>query len=159
MFDIGFLELLVIMVIALIIIGPERMPEVARKIGQFTGKTRRFINSMKQDSEITGVINELQNSMNLEEQKKEIESVTNALEEDLTRIEKDWDVDLDDKDISRPFERDESTPLSASQFNKAPQQPAIPQPETAEQPEVSPEAKPPQEQTPTNKPQETKSQA
>ena len=46
MFDIGFLEILVILIIALMVIGPARMPEVARKIGAFTGKTKRFINSM-----------------------------------------------------------------------------------------------------------------
>jgi len=44
MFDIGFLEIIVILVITLMVIGPERMPEVARKMGQFIGKTRRFIN-------------------------------------------------------------------------------------------------------------------
>lgn len=126
MFDVGFLEILVIMVIALIVIGPERMPEVARKIGQFTGKTKRFINSMKQDSEITQTMNEIQNSMNLDEQKKEIESITSSLQEDLSRLENEWDVELD-KDISRPFAKDEAQTAAGNQFNKAPQQPVIPQ--------------------------------
>ena len=49
MFDIGFLEIMVILIIALLVIGPERMPELARKIGSFMGRMRRFINSVKED--------------------------------------------------------------------------------------------------------------
>lgn len=136
MFDIGFLEIIIIMVIALIVIGPERMPEVARKIGQFTGKTKRFINSMKEDSEISKTLHEIQDSVNLEEHKREIESVTNSLQEDLSRIENEWDVDID-QEISRPFERDETKPMSGNQFNKAPQQPVVPKPEP-ESEQISP---------------------
>lgn len=128
MFDIGFLEILVVLIIALMVIGPERMPEVARKIGQFTGKTRRFINSLKEDSEISKTINDIQTSINIEEQKQELESVRHSLQEDLGRIEKDWDVKFD-QDVSRPFDYDESTPIASSQFNKAPQQPVLPKAE------------------------------
>ena len=49
MFDIGFQELMLIMVVALLVIGPERMPGVARKAGLWFGKARRFIGSVKED--------------------------------------------------------------------------------------------------------------
>lgn len=157
MFDIGFLEILVIMVIALIVIGPERMPEVARKIGQFTGKTKRFINSMKEDSEISKTVNEIKDSMNLEEQKKEIESVTNQLQDDLTRIEQEWDVKIDE-DISRPFSTNEENPVLSNQFNKAPKQPdianqsttPIPQAQEPEEAETSSQATPSETMTSEN---------
>jgi len=49
MFDIGFWELSVIMVVALLVIGPERLPGLARKAGILTGKARRLVQSVKDD--------------------------------------------------------------------------------------------------------------
>lgn len=49
MFDIGFLELAVIAVVGLIVIGPERLPEVARTVGTWVGRFRRFVANVKSD--------------------------------------------------------------------------------------------------------------
>ena len=49
MFDIGFWEMAFISVIALLVIGPERLPGVARTIGLWVGKARRMINDVKRD--------------------------------------------------------------------------------------------------------------
>ena len=49
MFDIGFSELVAVGLIALIILGPKRLPEVARTAGRWMGKLRRFITDVKQD--------------------------------------------------------------------------------------------------------------
>jgi sec-independent protein translocase protein TatB len=49
MFDIGFSELVVVGLIALIVLGPKRLPEVARTAGRWTGQLRRFIADVKQD--------------------------------------------------------------------------------------------------------------
>jgi sec-independent protein translocase protein TatB len=49
MFDIGFSELLVIAVVALIVIGPERLPKVARTAGLLSGRLRRYVNDIKAD--------------------------------------------------------------------------------------------------------------
>lgn len=51
MFDIGFSELLVIMVVALIVIGPERLPKVARTLGLLWGRAQRYVNGVKADIE------------------------------------------------------------------------------------------------------------
>jgi sec-independent protein translocase protein TatB len=47
MFDVGFWELVVIGVVALIVIGPERLPGVARTAGLWVGKAKHFIFSVK----------------------------------------------------------------------------------------------------------------
>ncbi len=47
MFDIGFLEIMVIMVLGLLVLGPERLPKAAQKIGYWVGKTRRYVEGMK----------------------------------------------------------------------------------------------------------------
>lgn len=49
MFDIGFTELLIIGVVALVVIGPERLPKVARTAGQWLGRLNRYVSQVKQD--------------------------------------------------------------------------------------------------------------
>lgn len=51
MFESSFLEMLVIGVVALLVIGPERLPTVARTIGHWIGKVRRFVATTKADIE------------------------------------------------------------------------------------------------------------
>ena len=51
MFDFSFAELMVIMVAALIVIGPERLPKVARTLGHLWGRAQRYVNGVKADIE------------------------------------------------------------------------------------------------------------
>jgi sec-independent protein translocase protein TatB len=61
MFDVGFSEILVIAVVALIVIGPERLPKVARTVGILLGRMQRYVNDVKAD---------ISREMELEELKK-----------------------------------------------------------------------------------------
>ena len=49
MFDIGFSELMVIAVIALVVIGPEKLPRVARTLGHLAGRLQRYVSDVKAD--------------------------------------------------------------------------------------------------------------
>lgn len=49
MFDFGFLELITIGVVALVVIGPERLPKVARTAGLLYGRMQRYVSSVKSD--------------------------------------------------------------------------------------------------------------
>jgi sec-independent protein translocase protein TatB len=49
MFDIGFSELFVILLVGLIVIGPERLPKVARTLGALFGRLQRYVNDVKAD--------------------------------------------------------------------------------------------------------------
>ncbi len=49
MFDIGFWELSLIGIVGLLVIGPERMPAVARTVGKWVGRANRFISNVKDD--------------------------------------------------------------------------------------------------------------
>jgi sec-independent protein translocase protein TatB len=49
MFDVSFTELLTIGVVALIVIGPERLPKVARTVGHLLGRAQRYVNDVKSD--------------------------------------------------------------------------------------------------------------
>ncbi|MGH8621607.1 MAG: Sec-independent protein translocase protein TatB, partial [Burkholderiales bacterium] len=69
MFDIGFSELLVIAIVALIVIGPERLPGVARTLGHLFGRMQRYVNDVKAD---------ISREMELEELKKMQSSMEDA---------------------------------------------------------------------------------
>lgn len=72
MFDIGFWELALIGVIALLVIGPERLPGVAHTVGMWIGKGKRLISSVQSDiNREVGKAEELKHL--LEEQKKIVE--------------------------------------------------------------------------------------
>jgi sec-independent protein translocase protein TatB len=49
MFDIGFSEMMVIAVLALLVIGPERLPRVARTLGHLAGRLQRYVADVKAD--------------------------------------------------------------------------------------------------------------
>ena len=49
MFDVGFSELIVIAIVALVVIGPERLPKVARAAGHLLGRLQRYVNDVKSD--------------------------------------------------------------------------------------------------------------
>jgi sec-independent protein translocase protein TatB len=49
MFDIGFSEIVVIAVVALVVIGPEKLPKTARTLGHLFGRLQRYVNEVKAD--------------------------------------------------------------------------------------------------------------
>ena len=57
MFDIGFWEMLVLCVLGLLVLGPNKLPEVAIKIGNYVGRAKSMVNSfsrqMRQEIELT----------------------------------------------------------------------------------------------------------
>lgn len=63
MFDIGFLELFVIATIALLVLGPERLPGALRSVGLMLGKVRRTISGIQEDLERQVRIQELQEKL------------------------------------------------------------------------------------------------
>lgn len=74
MFDVGFSEIMVIAVVALIVIGPERLPKVARTLGHLFGRAQRYVNEVKTD---------IQREMELDELKKlqtSVQDTVNSIE-------------------------------------------------------------------------------
>jgi len=81
MFDVGFLELVVIMVLALLVLGPERLPKAARSVGYWFGKARRYVEGMKAQVEAEFDSTEVKRLLhNQEVQIRELQSKINPLE-------------------------------------------------------------------------------
>ena len=90
MFDVGFWELALIALVALIVIGPERLPKVARTAGLWLGRGRRFIANVKADIDREIKAEELKEI--LEKQTRQANPVHEILEEtrqDLHEIKQD----------------------------------------------------------------------
>ena len=70
MFDIGFSELVVIGVVALLVLGPERLPRLARDAGRWLGRARRYVNRVREEIDREVELSELRRL------RDEIEAVT-----------------------------------------------------------------------------------
>ncbi len=79
MFDIAFSELLLIALVALVVIGPERLPKVARTVGHLLGRMQRYVSDVKSD---------ISREMHLDELKRmksEVQSSAFEMEQSINR--------------------------------------------------------------------------
>ena len=132
MFDVSFSELMLIGVIALIVIGPERLPKVARTVGHLLGRAQRYVNEVKSD---------IQKEMDL----KEIGDIKHQMEDAARSVQSSMTSSVDDLKaaVTQPSQALKDTldqarqaldPLPAATPDAAPADPAapaIPAPEPA----------------------------
>ncbi|MEW6168229.1 MAG: Sec-independent protein translocase protein TatB [Pseudomonadota bacterium] len=78
MFDISFTELLLCFVVALIVLGPERLPKVARTVGRWTGQARGYLRNLT---------SELDREARFAELKKQLEEANRAMREQSRVVE------------------------------------------------------------------------
>jgi sec-independent protein translocase protein TatB len=114
MFDIGWTELLVIGVVALIAIGPKELPGVLRTVGQMMGKVRRMA------SEFQGQFQEAMREAEMEDLKKQIDSMTEGLDP-IDSLSKEVDAAIGDKP---------ATPEAAASGGTPPETESLPAPQT-----------------------------
>jgi sec-independent protein translocase protein TatB len=87
MFDIGFSELLVIGLVALIVIGPERLPRVARTIGILAGRLQRYVADVKADINREVELEELRKMKDSVQQAAS--NIENSVQSELSKTESD----------------------------------------------------------------------
>ena len=81
MFDIGFPELLVISVVALLVIGPEKLPETIRTISLWIGRIQRSFTNIRREIENEIGADEIRQQLHNETIMKEIEDAKNTMDE------------------------------------------------------------------------------
>lgn len=107
MFDVGFWEIMLISILAMVVIGPERLPKVAKTVGHWFGKTRRFVEGVKSEVESEFDATELKRLMhNQEVQIKELQS---KLNDEAGNIRSGFSYNLEDesKDESNKNDADD----------------------------------------------------
>lgn len=116
MFDIGFLELILIGVIGLIVLGPERLPVAAKTLGRWVGNARRMMAQVSQEIDKQIEIEELKaelkkqgESLNISEDVKQIrQTVSDALKE-AEKSSKEFEP-LPRTEPDSPFIKQDSSP-------------------------------------------------
>ncbi len=93
MFDIGFWELAVVGVVALLVVGPERLPGLARTTGLWVGRARRFVSGVKADIDREIAADELKKAL---AKQADSESLYDIIEETKQTI---MDVQGDAHDV------------------------------------------------------------
>jgi sec-independent protein translocase protein TatB len=97
MFDVGLWEILLILVLALVIIGPERLPGAARQAGYFVGKARRYIEGVRSEVESELDINEFKRM--LHNQEVQINELQQQLKSGVDEVKSDLTEDVPGADI------------------------------------------------------------
>jgi len=105
MFDVGFSELIVIAVVALVVIGPERLPRVARTVGHLYGRLQRYVTQVKSD------INREMEAADLGKVKSEFESAARSFKSEVESQADKFERDV--RGTQAQFERDLAATTSA----------------------------------------------
>jgi sec-independent protein translocase protein TatB len=115
MFDIGFSELLVIGVVALIVIGPQKLPRVARTVGHLVGRLQRYVSDVKAD---------INREIELEELRKMRDSMQKAASEMQTAVDTELTKTADDLNKAVEGEKRPEPVAGAEKPAEAQQKPA-----------------------------------
>lgn len=87
MFDFGFTELLLVALVALIVVGPERLPKVARTAGHLLGRLQRYVSDVKSDISREMQLEDLKKlQKQVEQQARELET---SVRGEMNKVESD----------------------------------------------------------------------
>ncbi len=118
MFDSGFLELLVVTIIALIVVGPERLPGIARKVGEMVGKARAFVATTKADIEKEIEASEMKDM--LSQQKEQIDELRDMMASTKQSLHESTDtLKSSVTDVVAEAKSDPSTSTSSTETSDA----------------------------------------
>jgi sec-independent protein translocase protein TatB len=118
MFDISFTEIMVIAVVALIVVGPERLPKVARTLGHLLGRVRRYVGDVKNDIQREMEVEEL-NELHTSVQKA-AHSIENSVREEVSELKAAGNINTATTPTSalQPEVTGEETPLTESSSSR-----------------------------------------
>lgn len=112
MFDIGFFELLLIGIVGLLVLGPERLPRAARTAGLWVGRIKRSVSTMQR--EITSQLEAEELRQKLAEQQKKLDEGVNQ-----ARRSVEESFESRPRQDSRPSSSTESSVVAESRQNEA----------------------------------------
>jgi len=113
MFDMGFTEMMLIGIVALIVIGPERLPGVARTAGKYFGRLKRFMTSVKADVEQELRADELRQI--LADQQQELDTIKDSMNVAGKAFEKEVnDVSAAGESLAESLDETPSIPEQSS---------------------------------------------
>ncbi len=112
MFDIGFSELILVFVIALLVVGPERLPRIARTAGLWVGKMRGFVSSVKAEIDRELATEELKKALAKQAAVPELEEL---IDEVTGKPLESGEVSTPGKSVAAPPEKSSASPVDEHQ--------------------------------------------
>lgn len=100
MFDIGFTELMLCFVVALIVLGPEKLPRVARTVGRWTGQARGYLRNLTAELDRESKLAELKQQ--LEEANRLVRDQSQSMKDAVHQATSDVGKDLSGKSGNEP---------------------------------------------------------
>ncbi len=120
MFDIGFSEMIMIAIIALVVLGPEKLPRVARTAGHLLGRMQRYVNDVKSDINREIELDELRKLQ--KEMEKTARSIQDTVKGEVNAVESEFKQVTDS--VQKTFSDPVSDPIADAFADPAPAQPA-----------------------------------
>ena len=121
MFDIGFSEIVVIAVVALVVLGPEKLPKTARTLGHLFGRLQRYVNDVKRDIQRELELDELRKlQQNVQSAAKEIETSMTSATREVEQNVRDVEAALSATASSAPSGATPAAPVPSSPPAAAP---------------------------------------
>ena len=108
MFDIGFPELVVVSVIALLVIGPEKLPETIRTLSLWVGRVQRSFASIRREIESEIGADEIRQQLHNEDIMKELEETKNTLQQAGQDVRTTINATVERAETSAPVDKSES---------------------------------------------------
>jgi sec-independent protein translocase protein TatB len=105
MFDVGFFELLLIGVVALLVVGPERLPKLARTAGLWIGRGRRMLASVKEDIDREIKADELKEILEKQKRSNPLHEFVGDTRQSFDQIKSDTESALGGKPQSAASEK------------------------------------------------------
>ena len=139
MFDIGFFELVLVAIVALLVLGPERLPHAVRMTGAFVGKIRRMMINVREEFEREVNMAEMQQRLKEQMEKSGLDEARKSVEEMRQQVN---DARQDVQNVIAPppaaaapqpesaTPADDKVEAIAESTSPAPQPPAPTEPET-----------------------------
>jgi len=125
MFDIGFSEMMVCAIVALVVIGPERLPRVAKTLGHLFGRLQRYVSQVKSDinremelAELGKVKTEFENAARSFQ--TEVQSNANEVEREMRELQ----TSVDPSDVSQTADKAIAEPPASPQLELGIEEPA-----------------------------------
>ena len=98
MFDVGFSELILLAIVALVVLGPEKLPHAARMTGAWLGRIRRTMTNIQLEIEKEVSASELKERMNKEIER--LKTVSNPISDEIKAVEQTIHQGLHDASLT-----------------------------------------------------------
>lgn len=105
MFEVGFSEILLVLVIALVVIGPERLPEVARGLGKMVAKIKGFIDNVRNETSLQEELADLRRQLDLSKEAAQLQNLGETLRSDIESSVNEVDYSLYNRPSSDEIRR------------------------------------------------------